>query len=803
MKKFLFIIYVLLSFMIQIGNSQNSLVGKISLRDRDQPLPGVIIYLPDLKQGAISSVDGSYILNNLPSGTFLVEIKSIGYKTIITNQKISGASRLDVSMEESAVEINEVIVTGSVSATQKLLNPIPLTSVNKYDLQRSAATNIIDALSAIPGISQISTGFAVSKPVIRGLGYNRVLVLHDDIRQEGQQWGDEHGVEIDENSISKIEIIKGPGSLAYGSDALAGVLNFISTPSLPEGKMEGNIQANYITNNRLMDYSAYHQGNIRGFNWLIRGTYKQAGNFRNNYDKAVYNSGFNERNLNGYIGLTKKWGYSFLRLSTFNQELGMIEGERDSLGRFLALAVQPGKTVAEVPVYGDRLNQYGIDIPKQKVSHNRAQLNSRVFIGEGSLQSDFGYQQNNRREYSDPELPDTAELFFMLKSVNYNFKYNFPKLAGWQNIAGIGGMIQSNTNKADEQLIPDFSLNDLGLFFTSQKTWDKLHLSAGLRFDSRSIETKTLLKENKSEPALPSDYKFRGFRRNFSNVSVSAGISKNISQSTILKLNYAKGFRAPNLAELSTNGKHEGTFRYEYGNQSLTSEKSNQVDAGLTFNTHHVALEFNTFVNNVVNYIYIQKLSNVEGTDSIPDPADSAPAFRFEQGNAVLYGGEISLDIHPHPYDYLHILQSFSIVKGFLKNRPDSARNLPFIPAPMYRAEIRIQPLKVKSMQRPYIMLEYKHFFEKDDVFSAYNTETPSSGYGLLNFGIGSGLISKKGKELFSIHFQITNVMNTVYQNHLSRLKYAPVNPATNRRGIYNPGRSLSIKLEIPIHLRE
>ncbi len=803
MKRFLYSLSILLPFTFSIALAQSSLTGKISIKNTGQALPGAIIYFPELKQGAVSTEDGSFKLNNLPAGNFLIEIKSIGYKSFITNLKISGAALLNVVMEESAVEMNEVVVTGSVSSVQRLLNPIPLVSVDKFQLNRSASANIIDALSSVPGVSQISTGNAVSKPVIRGLGYNRVLVLHDDIRQEGQQWGDEHGVEIDENSVAKVEIIKGPGSLAYGSDALAGVLNFISTPPLPEGKMDGSIQANYQTNNRLMDYSANHQGNIKGINWLVRGTYKKAGNFRNKYDGIVYNSGFNEKNLNGYLGLTKKWGYAFLRLSTFNEELGMIEGERDNAGQFLAFEVQPDNTVELVPAGNKKLKSYDIDVPKQRISHNRAQLNSRLFLGEGSLQTDFGFQQNSRKEFAEPEMPGNAGLYFVLKSFNYTAKYNFKKIDGWQNIAGIGGMIQKNSNKGEEQLIPDYLLNDLGIFFTTQKTWETLHFSSGLRYDNRSVETKTLLMENNSGSDFPASYKFQGFRQHFSNFSFSAGISKNISSSALLKINYARGFRAPNLAELSTNGKHEGTFRYEYGNRNLKSEKSNQVDAGVTFNRHHVVFELNAFVNSIENYIYIQKLTAMNGGDSIPDPADPAPAFRFEQGNAILGGGEVIFDVHPHPLDFLHLQQSFSLVKGFLKNATDSTRNLPFIPAPVYRAEVRIQPLKYKRLQNPYVLLEYRYYFRKDDIFSAYGTETPTSSYGLLNLGLGGEVLSRRNKSLFSVHFQITNVMDISYQNHLSRLKYAPGNPLTHRSGIYNPGRNFSVKLEVPLHFGE
>ncbi len=798
-----FLIYILLQLFAISVSGQNSLSGTITVIETGLPLPGAIVYLPELMQGTVSNSDGKFRINNLPAGTFLVEVKNIGFNSYVNYEKINGAVNLDVKLAESAVEMNEVLVTGSLISSQRLLNPIPVSSISRQELNRSSSYNIIDGLTNIPGISQISTGSSISKPVIRGLGYNRVLVLHDDIRQEGQQWGDEHGIEIDENSIDKVEIIKGAGSLIYGSDALAGVINFISTPSLSEGTIKGNISSGYQSNNKMMEYSALNQGNINGFNWLIRGTYKLAGNFRNNYDKIVYNSGFEEKNLNGYLGLTKKWGYSFLRISSFNQDLGIIEGERDSSGRFLTYAAQEDGSVGEITVSSEKLNSYNIDIPKQRIRHYRVQLNSKILLGKSSLQTDFGFQKNIRKEFANAGMPDLAELDFVLNTFNYALKLNLPVIDDWRSIAGINGMVQANTNEGEEQLIPDYHLNDIGFFLTTQKTWNKFHLSTGIRIDNRFITSERLLKEGIDNPVSSKDYKFEGFNKKFANASFGIGISRNISTSAILKLNFSKGFRAPNLAELATNGKHEGTFRYEIGNKNLRSEVSNQMDAGMVYNTHHLNFEVNTFLNNVRNYIYINKLANVSGSDSIPDPSDPSPAFIFKQGNAILYGGEVNLDIHPHPFDFIHLQQTFSYVRGIMQHQSDSTRNLSFIPPAQYKAEIRIQPSKFKMLQNPYILLEYRYFFPQNNVFNAFSTETPTLGYGLLNFGVGTEIRKLGKRTLAAIHFEIANLLNTTYQNHLSRLKYAPSNPATSRHGIFNAGRNFTIKLEIPLTIKE
>ena len=224
---------------------KTSLSGKVTDKQTGQTLPGVSLYIPDLKTGTVSNVDGTYRIDNLPQSKVLIRVSFIGYKTIIETVDLSQVTVKDYALEPSVKEINEVVVTGLSQAGERNRTPTPISMINKTQLLQNASTNIIDALAKQPGVSQITTGSGISKPVIRGLGYNRVVVVNDGIRQEGQQWGDEHGIEIDEYAVNRVEILKGPASLAYGSDAIAGVINMITAPALPEGQIGGNVIANY------------------------------------------------------------------------------------------------------------------------------------------------------------------------------------------------------------------------------------------------------------------------------------------------------------------------------------------------------------------------------------------------------------------------------------------------------------------------------------------------------------------------------------------------------------------------------
>ena len=263
--------------------------GKITDRN-GEPLIGVSIYIPELKTGGITNAEGIYNIENLPLRKVNIQISSVGYNMRLDTLNLSINNIKDYTLEESVTEIKEVAVTGQAVSTAISKIPSPISIVTTAQLNQQASSNIIDALSSQPGISQITTGSGISKPVIRGLGYNRVVVINDGVRQEGQQWGDEHGIEIDENEVSRVEILKGPSSLMYGSDAMAGVINLFTAPILSQGKMQVNALANYQTNNGLMAYSLDFSGHKNVFLWNVRYSEKQAHAYQNRYDGYVYNS---------------------------------------------------------------------------------------------------------------------------------------------------------------------------------------------------------------------------------------------------------------------------------------------------------------------------------------------------------------------------------------------------------------------------------------------------------------------------------------------------------------------------------
>lgn len=792
MKQVILSIAILISFA---GFGQNrtvtTLYGKITDAGTKLPLPGANIHLTDARIGTTADSNGVYIIKNLPAGHHLLEVSHTAYKTIVQHIDIAGNTEQNFTLTTAIIENQGVTVTGVISATSTRKTPVPVTLVRRADLLQTPSTNIIDALSKQPGIAQISTGPAISKPVIRGLGYNRVVVINDGTRQEGQQWGDEHGIEIDELSVVRAEIVKGPASLIYGSDALAGVIHFITNVPAPEGTIKGNLYSNYQTNNGLRGLNANVAGNQNGFNWNVYGSSKSAKDYRNKFDGRVLNSRFNEKNYGGYIGLNKSWGYAHIVASSFNQNLGLVEGERDeNTGEFLVATA-----AGERPATREELDSRELFIPNQNVQHYKVMSDNSFNIGKSRLKLNVGFQNNLRKEFGNPEDLTETELFFDLKTTNYNLQWRIPEGKGFQTTVGFSGMNQVNENRGSEVIIPEYNLSDLGGFVFVEKTLSKATISGGLRYDNRTIDSKAF-----SEGG---DAKFSAFKKNFSNISGSAGISYQPNEVVVIKANVARGFRAPTLSELAANGAHEGTNRYEYGQPNLVSERSLQFDAGADADYEHVSFSISAFHNRLKDFIFYSRLSSVNGGDSLVTvDGEELEGFQYNQHNAKLKGLEASMDIHPHPLDWLHFKNTLSLLRGKFDAALDASNNLPMIPAGRLISQLRTNVAKnSKAFRNMYLLVEMDKTFAQNNPFLGFNTETKTPGYTLFNAGFGVD-ISSKSVTRASLHFSGNNLTDEAYQTHLSRLKYTAENVTTGRRGVFNMGRNFSIKLSVPFSFR-
>ena len=680
------------------------------------------------------------------------------------------------------LQLNEITVTGVTGDTKLKHSTAPITIVSPKVLRSTASTNIIDAISRQPGVSQLTTGGSISKPIIRGLGYNRVVVMSEGVRQEGQQWGDEHGVEVDGNSVGSVEILKGPASLMYGSDAMAGVVILHPQPVQADGDMRANFSTEYQTNNGLFGYNLSMAGNKNGFVWDGLFSQKMAHAYKNKYDGYVPGSQFGEMAGRLMLGLNKSWGYSHVTATIYHLTPSIVEGERDEETGELECTTQNIKT-------------YGKALPFQQVNHYKAVWDNFINLPKGYLKAILGYQQNRRQEFE--ESADEYELYFKLHTMTYDVRYVTQEFSGWKLAAGVGGMYQQSGNLGEEYLIPDYRLFDGGIYATATKTLgDRWTFSGGVRYDHRHMHGDELEEDGKM--------RFTDFTRYFNGVSGSIGAVCNINEHFNVRANLARGFRTPNMSELASNGVHEGSIRYERGSQELKAEYSLQADLGLDFTSRYVSAQVALFANRINNYIFTHRL-----------PEEIEPGYltyAYTQGDARLLGFEAGVDFHP--IHSVHFANTFSYVDAQLLNQPAETKYLPFTPAPRWTSELKWELFHHshstinhnhstfkghKSMfNNLYVAAGLNYYFRQSHIYSADETETVTPAYALLSFSAGSDL-QIKGKKVAELYITADNVLNTAYQNHLSRLKYADLNNATGRRGVYNMGRNITFKLVFPV----
>ncbi|MGJ5640983.1 TonB-dependent receptor [Formosa sp. S-31] len=740
------ILNILLCLCISNTFAQNIISGQITDKATTQGIAFADVYFPQLDKGIITDENGYFKIENLPNGTYKLVCSLIGYESYAQNISIPTYTSLQISLSPSAIEIEEIIVSTPFHKLQRD-NVMKVEHAKMEDLKTSGAVTLSEGISNIAGVESISTGVSIGKPVIRGLSSNRVLVYTQGVRLENQQFGDEHGLGINDAGIESVEVIKGPASLLYGSDALGGVLYLNPEKFAQQNETHGDLSATYFSNTRGYNTNAGYKTSANNFKFLIRGSLTEHSDYKT-ADYRVTNTRFREQDLKTGFGYQSTNFKTEIRYNLNNSKLGIPE----------EIGIQ---STNKAPL-----------LPYQEITNHIFSSKSSIFFENSSLDINLGFLYNDRREFEDGhdhehhdedeeeedhddhEDHDDEDMDFhpalqmKLKTFNYDVKYHLPTFGKFETIVGVQGMNQTNTNYGEEFLIPDATTNDIGVLATSHIHFEKIDVQLGARFDTRNISTSDL------------DKSFNSFNGAF-------GFKTDILKNTSLRLNIASGFRAPNLAELTSDGSHHGTNRYEIGNPNLKNEQNVQTDLALEFKNDHFEVFANGFYNIVNNYIYLSPNG---------DYIDNDPVYLYEQNNATLFGGEFGLHFHPHPLDWLHFESSFETVTG----KQNEGGHLPLIPANNFKNTIRLE-FEKNWLSKGFAFVKLTSTLSQKNI-SSFETETPA--YNLLSAGLGGEFNAFKNKLGFNISG--SNLTNKKYINHLSRLK---------TDNIYNMGRNFNIGL--------
>ena len=725
----------------------------------NKPLYGVEVFVEELQKGTSSNENGYYELTNLPNNTIIITFKYLGYKTQIKTLTLQKEDLiLNIVLEDAVFHMDEIIISTPFNRLQSE-NVMKVDKATVQQLKTKGAATLIEGVSSIPGVSQVSTGLGIGKPVIRGLRGNRVLVYSQGIRMENQQFGDEHGLGIDEASVESVEVIKGPASLLYGSDALGGVLYFNPVKFADENTF--NIYANqtYFSNTNGSGTSIGVKQSYNAWKFLANGAYNAHSDYQIPDKNRVTNTRFNESIFNAAIGFNSEHVSSTARFNFNHSKLGVPE----------EIGLQ---SKSKTPL-----------LPYQDLTNKMVSLNTIFFLNNSKISTVFGYTNNDRKEFEEHHEEDEHEeegleededemlhpsLHLKLNTFSYDAKWHLPKMQHFEGIVGVQGLYQENSNFGEEILIPNAITNDFGVLFTG--TYDFKNdnsLQAGLRFDIRDLKTEEHLIIHEDEI-----HTFDALNKNYQNFSASLGYKTTLFKVITSRFNSATGFKAPNLAELTSNGVHHGSNRFEIGNPNLTSERNVQLDIALEYDSKHFEIFANGFYNYINDYIFINPTGEYE---------DGYAVYKYTQENAALYGGEFGFHLHPHPLDWLHLQSSFETVVG----KQDNGNYLPLIPANKFVNTVRTE-FNVKDwLQKGFAAVTLESNLNQNNV-SGF--EMASEGYSLLNFGAGATFAVSKIN--FDVSLNLNNALNKSYVSHLSRLKID---------GIPNIGRNFiaSVKFKL------
>lgn len=738
MKK-LFLISLML-FVFIASKSQNIIKGRITDQDNN-PLMGASIYIPELSKGSIANENGYYEIQNIPNGKIKFQYSYIGFATQIKSLHLHDQRfDLDIEMQRTAVEAQEIVITTGYSTAQhENASKVEMLKIDQKSIKNSG--NFMESLTKIPGVDMISKGPGVTKPVIRGLSMNDVLVLNNGVRFENYQYSDHHPLGIDEFGIESVEIIKGPASLLYGSDAIGGVINFIKEKPAPIGNIGGDYNIQLHSNSRGVVHNFGIKGSSKKFSGGLRFGSKSHEDFLQGGGQWVPNTRFNELSFKSNMGISDKLG-SFKFYYDYNkQKLGLAEEH----------------AIEDITERG-RKNE----IFYQQLTTHLLSSQNKFYLDDYKLGVSAAYQNSELIHFGEE---NEYELQMQLKTLTYETKLHIPSDINSEYILGFQGMYQENenTNNRETILLPDATTNSFGFFGLIQKTFfDELKVQTGIRYDRKTLESVAV--------GLPASNTYRPvLNKSYGSFSGSIGATYRTIQNLIFRANFASAYRTPNLAELTSNGPHEE--RYEIGDANLNPERAYEADLSLHYHIDNLTFDIAGFYNTVDNFIYISP------TD---EEVDGLNVFRYKQANSLLYGGEFGIHFHPEHLDWLHIKTIFSSVVGKQKG----GDYLPFIPAHKLNFELRFEKMKVLFLKQAYIQANSNIAFEQNN---ASPDEQATAGYSLFDLSFGGTI--KMMNQSASLNITVSNLFDKKYIDHLSTLKES---------GFFNPGRNISLSLKIP-----
>ena len=698
-------------------------------------VPEARVTLVELRRTSTTDPQGRFGFPDVPPGIYRVSVSAIGFAPAVERVSVSDSGvTVRITLRASVVELQALQVTASPSATTLLDSPQPVSSMGRQELQQAQAASLGETIQALPGVRSLNTGTGIGKPVIRGLTSNRVLVVADGQRLETQQWGDEHGPNVETGDAERIEVIRGPASVLYGSDALGGVVNVVPR-ELPDaigrgGFIRGDVSTAYSTNNRQPDGTLALEAARGGLGMRASLNGRTSGDIRTPVG-PLFNSGNRSLGGSAAMGYRAKWGSAN---GSFTHRDERVEIHEDP-------AEDPGAT------------------PLQRISEDRGKLAITLPFGNSRVELDAGFERNRRREFETEDATDVA-LGLLSRTYTANLHFHHALVGRWAGAVGISGLSNSFEKFGAETLIPNATSRSAGVYLFEQAEYGRWGLSLGGRYDYRRLNAEA-----------DADLGNSAQRRTYNSVTGNLGVLYHLSEPAALVLNVGRGFRAPSSFDLFANGVHEGTVAYERGNPALQTEHSLNADLALRLQTTSLRAEIGAFANYIQNFIFSQPTTEI-------DSESGFQIFDISQGDARLIGLEAAFEYHPT--DYLHLQGTSDYTSG--ENRT-TGTPLPSIPPLRVTYTVRLEGEGAAWLENPYFSIggetnsrqtrldpSEARFFD----LSGYR----SRGYTLIN--LGAGVTLPAGRDGLRVDLTLRNALDKEYSNFLSRYKTYALDPGRN-----------------------
>ena len=769
--------------------------------DDDLPVRGASIELKTQSTG-LSDSTGRYIFQQVSPGPYEIKISMQGFRSVVkTGVMKKNDASLIIRLHPENHTLQEVLVQNHSTAQRKREAMLNMDIVKAGFIQQHLGGSLMQSLQRLPGVKTIGIGSGQSKPLIRGLGFNRVVVLDRGIKHEGQQWGADHGLEIDQFTVQEVEILKGPASFAYGSDAIAGAVNIKRPPLPPPQTFGGDVNLIGKTNNNLLGTSVNIYARTQRWMTTARFTIQDYGDYRvpadqlyiydfavDLYKNYLRNTAGRETGLHlntGYIGNKVK---SIFYLSNTYSKTDFFAN---------AHGLEPRQVDATLHDASSR----DILSPYQRVNHFKALNHTSFQINQHELEVESGFQNNLRQEYNHyvnhgympaiyPDslgIPSNLERAFDKHVYSLNLRDRL-QLHDHHLEMGLTGELQHNSINGWSFLVPAFNQQNLGAYIYDKWTVkQKLLLHGALRYDHVHLAMKnytdwfpsatTINEQAQQEYLVRAD----DINRSFNSVTGSLGINYN-SNNWELKGNIGKSFRVPIAKELAANGVNYHYFSYEKGNPSLKPEESYQLDLGAAYDNSVLRVQLNPFFNYFPNYIYLNPTANHDYFYGAGNQV-----FEYAEARVMRYGGELQVKYQPWESLSTEVLGEYIYAKQLSGDKKDYT--LPFSPPASVLFNVTYKPIHAGIFNNTYLSVDYRVTAAQNNIVPP---EKKTDGYTLLNLQAGTSF-HLQGQPV-NLSLQLQNALDTRYLSHTSFYRLI---------GLPEQGRNLVLSLKIPFLLNK